>query len=259
MSILSVLGIVALVVWVFVSVLFLVSVIIKRNDIADIAWGPGIALVGWTAVLAAGVRDTATLILLGLVTVWALRLAIRIGARFARKKEEDPRYKVWRETWKYFYTRSYAQVFLLQGFLMIPMGYPIVHMAVFGAPSVGGLFLLGTFVWLTGFVIELVADAQLDRFLKDANNKGKLMQSGLWKYSRHPNYFGEVLLWWGIWIALLSTSYFYVALVSPLLITFLILKVSGIPMLENLMEKHPDWEVYKQKTSVFFLLPPKKT
>jgi steroid 5-alpha reductase family enzyme len=258
MSIISVLTIVVLVIWVYATLLFAVSIVIKRNDIADIAWGPGIALVGLTALLSTGVQDTTTLILFGLIVVWAFRLAVRVGARVLSHKEEDPRYKAWRDEWTWFYTRSYAQVYLLQGFLMIPLGYPIVHMAVYGAPIVGVLLYAGIAVWLIGFMFEVVGDWQLARFLKNPENKGKVIQQGLWKYSRHPNYFGEVTLWWGIWIALIGVPYFYLALISPLVITFLILKVSGIPMLEKLMEKNPNWEEYKRKTSVFIPLPPKK-
>jgi steroid 5-alpha reductase family enzyme len=112
-------------------------------------------------------------------------------------------------------------------------------------------------VWVIGFFFESVGDAQLSRFIKDPANKGKLMQSGLWKYTRHPNYFGEVTQWWGLWIIALSVSYGWLGIIGPLTITTLILKVSGIPLLEKSMEGNPEFQEYKKRTSVFFPLPPK--
>ena len=113
-------------------------------------------------------------------------------------------------------------------------------------------------MWILGFVFESVGDAQLARFIKDPANKGKLMQSGLWQYARHPNYFGEVLMWWGLWIIALSVPNGLYGIIGPLTITFLILKVSGIPMLEKRMEENPEFVEYKKRTSKFFPLPPKR-
>ena len=110
-------------------------------------------------------------------------------------------------------------------------------------------------VWILGFVFESVGDAQLARFIKDPANKGKLMQGGLWRYTRHPNYFGEVTMWWGIWLLALSTPYGFFSIIGPITITFLILKVSGIPMLEKKMEENPEFAEYKRRVSVFIPMP----
>jgi steroid 5-alpha reductase family enzyme len=123
--------------------------------------------------------------------------------------------------------------------------------------SLGLLDLLGIGIWLLGFYFEVVGDAQLAKFIKNPSNKGKLMQSGLWAYTRHPNYFGEVTLWWGIWLISLSVPNGWIGLIGPLTITILILKVSGIPMLEEKMAKNPEFAEYKRRVSMFLPLPPR--
>jgi steroid 5-alpha reductase family enzyme len=125
------------------------------------------------------------------------------------------------------------------------------------ASSLGIFDYVGLAIWMLGFYFESVGDSQLAKFMKDPLNKGKLMTSGLWKYTRHPNYFGEVTQWWGMWIIALSVPSGFIAIIGPLTITVLILKISGIPMLEKRMQLNPDFEAYKRRTSVFFPLPPK--
>jgi steroid 5-alpha reductase family enzyme len=119
----------------------------------------------------------------------------------------------------------------------------------------GGIFgffdYVGVFVWIIGFIFESVGDAQLKNFISDPQNKGKLMRSGLWQYTRHPNYFGEVMQWWGLWLVSLSVPNGIYFIFGPLTITYLILKVSGVPMLEKKMEENPDFADYKRTTSVF--------
>lgn len=255
----STLTTVALVLLLYVSVLFICSVIFKRNDVADIGWGIGILIV---ALVSYSEQLTPTLtskILVLLVGVWAVRLSVRIFIR-NRKKGEDERYKTWREMWgNMFYVRSFFQVYLLQGALMMLVGYAVIHATVYGLTEIHTLWLLvGVSVWLFGFLFEVISDYQLDAFLKREENKGQLMTQGLWKYSRHPNYFGEVVLWWGIWCIVLPLPFGFIAVVSPLTITYLILKVSGIPMVEKHMSHYIEFQSYKERTSAFIPLPPKK-
>jgi steroid 5-alpha reductase family enzyme len=251
------LGLVGSVIFTFVTLLFVLSIIIGRNDIADIAWGVGVLGVGLVSASVHGVSGLSAVILV-LATVWGLRLAVRIFLRNMRKSE-DARYKVWRETWgKWFYLRSYFQVYLLQGFLMLMVGYPLLHAVLYGnGVSLGFVAYLGLVIWCIGFVFEVTGDYQLDAYLKLPVKPSPVMESGLWKYTRHPNYFGEVTMWWGIWLMIATTPMSYLALIGPLTITFLILKVSGIPMLEKRFEGNPDFEAYKKRTSEFFPLPPK--
>lgn len=245
------------IIWVYSTILFLISYIIKRNDIADIAWGPGIAIVALVGYFTQINSSPLVLVLTCAVCIWALRLAIRIGIRNMRKTE-DPRYNTWRQSWgKWFYVRSYGQIYLLQGLLILIMGYPLLHFSLWHEPISLLIFMIGLCVWFAGFFCEIIADYQLDQFTSNPASRGKIMQTGLWHYSRHPNYFGEVLLWWGVWIAISSAPYSIYALISPILITFLILKVSGIPMTEKYFKNNPEFQKYKSRTSAFFPLPPK--
>jgi len=258
--ILSNLLVVGAVIFFFVTVLFFVSLVIKRNDIADIAWGLGILLVAIVSYSHSPLKGPLTTMLLIAATLWGVRLSVRIFLRNI-KKGEDYRYKKWRDEWgKWFYIRSYFQVYLLQGFLMVVVGYTFVHASVYGGTDkIGIIALIGMGIWCLGYFFEVVGDFQLDRFIKNKPEPGAILASGLWKYSRHPNYFGEVTMWWGLWFMVSTMPFGYIALISPLTITFLILKVSGIPMLEKKFEGNPNFELYKMRTSVFIPLPPRKS
>lgn len=234
---------------------FLVSVVKKRNDVADVAWGLGFVLMAWTSFFlfgASGVRGALVCIL---VSVWGLRLAWHIHRR-NRGKTEDYRYLAWRKEWgRWFYVRSYLQVYVLQGLLLFLIVLPVLIIQKSSGSPLGFFDLLGVMVWLIGMYFEAVGDAQLARFIHNPANAGRLMQSGLWAYTRHPNYFGEVTQWWGIWIVALAVPYGWLGGIGPVVITFLILKVSGIPMLEKKMESHPEFAGYKKRVRAFIPLP----
>ncbi|HWS48970.1 MAG TPA: DUF1295 domain-containing protein [Candidatus Methanoperedens sp.] len=249
MDILNSLLTVAFLIFGYMSSWFVISIIKKRNDIADIAWGMGFILISAYNIYSN--YNPRILLISLLVLVWGLRLAIHIYHRNKNKKE-DFRYLQWRHDWgKYFYLRSYLQVYLLQGFFMWLIAFPImINSAGFNL-----LNLLGILIWVFGFYYESTADAQLARFIKDPKNKGKIMDQGLWATSRHPNYFGEVTLWWGIWLLSFSNPNSLISIIGPLTITILILKVSGIPLLEKKYEGNPLYEAYKKKTSIFIPKP----
>lgn len=243
-------------VFLYMSAWFLVSVIKKRNDVADIAWGLGFVLISWVALYLSGFSVKA-FIIDTLVSIWGIRLASHIYKR-NKSKPEDSRYAEWRATWKHLYLRSYLQVFLLQGVFMYLISLPVLFINFTKTDQIGPLGFLGIFIWLFGFYFEYLADKQLSKFLSDPENKGKLMDKGLWRYSRHPNYFGEVTQWWGIFITTLSVPLGFLTIVGPLTITTLILFVSGVPLLEKKRAGNPAFEEYKKHTSVFIPLPPKK-
>ena len=228
-----------LIIFLFMTLAFILAIIFKRNDIADVAWGLGFIVVAIFNTLY--YPQTNTYIITILTAIWGLRLASHIFQRL-RSRPEDFRYQQWRTDWgKYFYIRSYLQVFLLQGFFMLLISLPVI--------LAGYTFTyLGIFVWLIGFFFESVGDKQLAEFIKNTNNKGKVMNQGLWAYTRHPNYFGEVAMWWGIW--LISGN--PLAVIGPLTISFLIIFVSGIPLLEKKYQNDPAYQNYKSHTSVFF-------
>jgi steroid 5-alpha reductase family enzyme len=236
---------------------FIAAQIRDRNDIADVAWGSGFILVAVVSLIAGGVYSTRGLLVSGLVLIWGLRLALHIHSR-NRGKGEDPRYRKWREEWgRWFVLRSFLQVFMLQGILLLLVAMPVIFANQAPAAPLGWLDLPGLAIWLFGFGFEAVGDWQLLKFIRKPGNKGKLMTDGLWRYTRHPNYFGEVTLWWGIWLMTLTLPGDWLTIIGPLTITFLILKVSGIPMLEKPYEDRDDFKEYQRRTSAFFPLPPK--
>jgi steroid 5-alpha reductase family enzyme len=240
----------------YVSVWFVISLLIKRNDIADIAWGLGfVAIVFFlyfthTPTLQSGIVYILTII-------WGIRLAIHIGLR-SKGKTEDFRYKKWRDEWgKYFVLRSFLQVYLLQGFFMWVISLPIIVVSTLKNQTTSPFILAGSIIWLVGFLFESIGDYQLMLFVKRKQNKSDIMQTGLWKYTRHPNYFGEVLVWWGIFIMVLPLPYGIWAIMSPITISFLLLYVSGIPMLEAKYELNQAFQAYKKRTSAFFPMLPR--
>ncbi len=239
------------------SLWFILSILKKRNDIADVAWGLGFILMTWVSFFLSDESGLRGIIVGLLVSIWGLRLAWHIYFR-NKGKTEDYRYLAWRKEWgKWFYFRSYFQVYILQGLFLFLIILPVLIINKNIGHAIGILGVVGILIWLVGFLFESIGDAQLSRFIKNPENKGKLMQSGLWSYTRHPNYFGEVLGWWGIWLISLSVPYGWLSIIGPITITFLILKVSGIPLLEKKMEENPDFAEYKKRVSVFIPLPKK--
>ena len=240
------------------SLWFIVALRLRRNDVADIAWGLGFILLTLVALLATARSSSRAILLLALVVAWGVRLSLYIGIR-NRGHAEDARYRKWREEWgPNVALRSYLQVFLLQGLLAIVVLLPVTHAFAQQDSALTALDALGAAIWLVGFVFETVGDLQLARFKSDSANRGRLITSGLWKYTRHPNYFGEVTLWWGVWLIACSNPGGWKTIVGPATITALILWVSGIPLLEKKYEGNVEFERYRQRTSPFFPLPQKK-
>ncbi|NIQ98523.1 MAG: DUF1295 domain-containing protein [Desulfuromonadales bacterium] len=253
----GVFGVALTIILLVMTATFVVAMIIKDNSIVDIVYGLAFLLSCWAAFLCCGEAHPRALLALGLVTLWGGRLAGHIFLR-KRGEEEDFRYRQWREEWgALFVPRSFLQIFMLQGAVVFIVALPVFLVIRQPGGGLGWLDLLGTLVWLLGFTFEAVGDFQLMRFKSDPSNKGRIMQSGLWRYTRHPNYFGEATLWWGLFFIALGVPYGWVAVVSPLLIDFLLLKVSGIPMLEAKYEGDPEFEAYKQRTNTFFPWLPK--
>lgn len=251
-EIINIYQILILVIFVYMNLWFLVSILKKRNDVADVAWGIGFLLATLTSFLLSENSSIRSVIVLNLITLWSLRLSFHIYFR-NRGKKEDYRYENWRKEWgKWFYLRTYFQVFILQGALLLLIVSPAILSTLYVGNNLNILDFLGIVIWIVGFVFESVGDLQLMKFIKNPENKGKLLQTGLWKYTRHPNYFGEVAQWWGISIIALSVPFGFLGILGAATITFLILKVSGIPMLENKMQDHPDFKEYARKTNKFF-------
>jgi steroid 5-alpha reductase family enzyme len=239
----------ALIILVCMTILFLVATKTRNNSIIDIFWGPGFLAITLFSFLSTDQITAKKIILLCMVAVWGLRLSWHILVR-NKGRGEDFRYLAWRKQWKFFYLRSYFQVFILQGTIMLIVASPLILVISSASEHTGVLELSGVVVFITGFLIESIADYQLKVF-KASGNSGELMTSGLWQYSRHPNYFGEALLWWGIWLLSIPEINGLFTIISPVLITVLLRYVSGVPLLEKRQEKHPEWEEYKSKVPPF--------
>jgi steroid 5-alpha reductase family enzyme len=236
---------------------YLVALIRKRYDVADVAWGIGFIVAAATAMAATGAATDRSVVVTVLVVAWGLRLAVHVGVRNAGRGE-DPRYRKWREEWgKHAALRAFLQVFLLQHCLVLVVLAPVTYVIVHGGGPLTTLDAIGLCVWGAGFAFEAVGDYQLLRFTREPASKGRIMTTGLWKYTRHPNYFGEVTLWWGVFLIALAVPGGWMTVVGPLAITGLILGVSGIPMLEARYEGNAAFAEYKRRTSAFFPLPPR--
>ena len=249
---------VAIAVAAYMAAVFLVAVALRDNSVADIAWGPGFILAGGVAWWLNARATPRAALVLTLVALWGVRLAAHIFARH-RGKGEDFRYAGWRAEWgSLFLLRSFLQVFMLQGALLVIVALPVLYvMAAPGPAAITLLDALGTLVWLTGFVFESVGDLQLTRFLADPANRGRVMTTGLWRCTRHPNYFGEVACWWGIYLIACAVPGGWLTVPGPLVITVLILFVSGIPLLEAKSMLKPEFREYAKRTNAFFPWFPK--
>lgn len=237
---------------------FIVSVIKEDASVVDVAWGLGFIGIALLTMFANVSFVDRSYLVLALVTIWGLRLAGHIYLR-NRGKKEDWRYAQWRKDWgDMFLQRSFSQIFMLQGVLMLAVAVPIIFI---NSAQEAGLTIYdwaGVFVWLIGFYFETLGDYQLRKFKQNPRNKGRIMTKGLWAYTRHPNYFGEVTMWWGMFLIALNLPNGIYALVGPLTITFLIIGVSGIPLLEKKYEGNKEFQEYKKRTSAFFPWIPKE-
>lgn len=239
---------------------WLVSLVKKNASIVDIFWGLGFILIAWVTFFRAQGNLERQIVLTGLTTVWGLRLSLHILKR-SWGHGEDRRYQAWRE--KYganFWWVSLFSIFATQGILIwiISLSVQVGQLSP-RPPGLTGLDVLGTLVWAAGFTFEAVADRQLARFRADPANKGNVMNQGLWAFSRHPNYFGETLIWWGLWLIAAATPGGFWTIVSPLAITYLLLKVSGVTLLEkDIVDRRPEYQKYKDTVSAFVPWFPKK-
>ncbi len=247
-----------LVIFIYMTSWFLVALWKKRNDVVDIAWGLGFVLVAWVLWFVYQPSTVHSLMLLGVITIWGVRLAWHIGQRWLRSPQEDYRYAQWRAEWgKWVIPRSFFQVFMLQGAILLIVSLPsLIAMTDMSSTPLQWWNGVGLSIWCIGFFFEAVGDYQLGQFVKK-KKPGQIMTTGLWKYTRHPNYFGEVTQWWGIWLLVSGLSGWIWAVLSPLTISYLILKVSGIPLLEKKYEGNKDFEEYRSRTSAFFPWIPK--
>ncbi len=237
---------------------FIIAYIKEDNTIADTAWGLGFSVVAWASLMQNGNYQLAGLITTILVTIWSIRLIWHINLR-NKGKSEDIRYKKMRESWgAWAPVHSFFKVFMLQGVLLLIVSYEVMVINASSNAPLTYWGIMGICLWFIGFLFEAVGDYQLYIFMKNPENKGKLLMDGLWRYTRHPNYFGEICMWWGIYGLAIASPYQLSAVMSPITITILLVFVSGVPMTEKLLAVHPDFANYKKRTSALIPWFPKK-
>jgi steroid 5-alpha reductase family enzyme len=238
---------------------WVVSLAIRDASIVDIVWGLGFVLVAWVSFAVADGSDARRALVVVLTTLWGVRLAGYLAWRNLGQGE-DYRYQAMRRRHgARFGLVSLFLVFGLQGLGMWTVSLPVQAAQVPDTPSgLVALDYVGLALWCAGMFFETVGDLQLARFRSDPSNGGKVMDRGLWRYTRHPNYFGDFCVWWGLGAIALATGEAWWALAGPLVMTVLLMRVSGVPMLERHMRKRrPGYEDYARRTSAFFPRPPR--
>ncbi|MBM3658254.1 MAG: DUF1295 domain-containing protein [Actinobacteria bacterium] len=239
-------------------VTWLVSLPLRNASIVDLIWGLGFVLVAWAVRLTVDGNSARQWLLVAMVTIWGLRLSIYLTWR-NHGNGEDYRYQAMRRHWgPRFWWVSLFTVFVLQGVLMWTVSIGVQLGQVPDTPGLGPLAALGVLVWLVGITFEAVGDAQLARFKGDPANRGKVMDRGLWRYTRHPNYFGDACVWWGIALVAAESGLGAFGIIGAVVMTVLLRRVSGVTLLEKSLKKRREgYEEYIARTSPFVPRPPR--
>ncbi len=235
--------------------LWAISILIGRVSFIDAFWGVGFVVVAWTAASEAAELGPIQMVVLALVTLWGLRLGLYLLRRFLRDGE-DSRYvrmtKGKDGVSRHIFTLWF--VFGLQGLLMLAISAPLISAMAQPSASLDTFAYAGIGLWTVGAFFEWVGDLQLSKFKADPASEGKVLDTGLWAWTRHPNYFGDTCVWWGIWLV----GHDLTVIFAPALMTFLLMKWSGVPLLEKgLKKRRPGYEDYIMRTSSFFPRPPR--
>lgn len=239
-----------------VSVLFVISLWIKKADIIDIYWGPAFLLSSLIILFLNQSYSLPSIVIIFVLGLWSIRLGSHLYSRNIGQSE-DIRYTKIRS--KYGNLGLFMINYVVQATLIPIISLPIIIVVVSNLNELNFVSYAAIIVALSGIIIEALADSQLKEFKRHESNKNKVMNLGLWNYSRHPNYFGNSIMWWGIGVYCFSISFNFIALISPVAMTYLLIKVSGVSMLENQIKHTKDgYEEYIKTTSAFIILPKKK-
>lgn len=243
------------------TVVWMLSLRLRDASIADVCWGLGFVLLAWLYCFLTPAPTNRSWLVATLVTLWGTRLSAHIFRR-NHGRGEDPRYQAMRASHeRTFWWRSLFTVFWLQGALLWFVSLPLL--VAIRATQPAGLTVvdgLGVLLFAIGFGFEVVGDHQLERFKAQPGNRGKVLESGLWRYTRHPNYFGDATVWWGLYVIAASTSSGWMTVLSPSLMTLLLVRVSGVTLLEKgLTASKPGYRAYIARTPAFFPWFPRGT
>jgi len=248
------------VIFIYMTLLFVVAQFLKNNAIVDIGWGIGFVIIAVTSLLSTQNYYVHAILVAILVTLWGARLGIYLLIR-AWGKPEDFRYANFRKQWgKRVKVIAFFRVFMLQGAIMLVISYPIIRTIYSDTSgSISGLAVIGAAIWAIGYFFQVVGDAQLAAFRKRRRSKEEVLTTGLWKYTRHPNYFGEASMWWGLAIIALTVANGYWGILSALAMNFLLVKVSGVPFLDRRYANNMQYQQYKRVTNRFIPWLPKRS
>ena len=241
-------------------IFFIIGLWKKNHTFVDTAWGLSFIIVAHITFWMQPAHTIIQWVVLAMVTLWGLRLFNYIMLR-TLGTAEDPRYQQMREKMqskKHELLVTYLRIYVAQGFLAWIIAAPVAFINTTRQDGAMPFYIIGVALWGMGFLFEVIGDKQLKEFLAVKQNQGKIMTGGLWKYSRHPNYFGEASMWWGIFIIALGFQGGWMFFFGPLLITFLLLFISGVPLAEKLIEGLTGFADYKNRTSMFIPWFPKK-
>ncbi|NVM19811.1 MAG: DUF1295 domain-containing protein [Candidatus Lokiarchaeota archaeon] len=259
----------AIALFIYIFIAFIVGTVKKNNGIMDIFYGPAYFVVAITSftfnIMLTSMLSIRQVIATFLVLIWALRLAVYVYIR-NRGKPEDYRYKAIRDRMKTnVAVKSFFKIYLFQGMIVFLVAITVWFVNVSDNPPLVSLLdfegitlWLGVTIWLIGFLFETIADNSLYKFIQNPENKGKIMTKNVWKYSMHPNYFGEVTQWWGLFVIALAVPFGFITIIGPAYITFQIIKVSGVRLLDKRYAGNEEYQAYKRKTRAFFPWFPKK-
>lgn len=240
-----ILGLVLL--FVYLSSMVAFAYYVGDTSIANFTWGGGVMLISLFTFFTMSTHLARQWLVTYMIVWWASRLIMHVYKRYTGT---DPRFKAWK--WQGFKAFIMNCIWIYGQVIMIAiMSYPIVLINTSQVPGLTLLDVCGIVLWLFGYRYEAVADQQLLKFMRNPNNKGHVLKTGLWRYSRHPNYFGETCMWWGIFVIALSVPYGWTAIVAPITITFLLRFVTGVPLLEHAMKDNPEYQAYKKTTNAF--------
>ena len=234
---------------VYLSLMFLIIQLKRDNSLGNFTWGVGCVLITLYTFFINSAYLPRHILITSLVTLWGIRLGTYFYSRY--KPGADPRFISWQASGgpaALFF--SFAWIFLGQATLMIIMSLPSIAVNFSRIIDLNWLDILATITWSIGFYFESIGDWQLHKFMKNPENKGKVLKSGLWRYTRHPNYFGEILMWWSIFLIALSVPYGIFTVIAPLTITILLRYFTGVPMLEKSMQKNPEYQQYQKTTNM---------
>ncbi|WP_162463309.1 DUF1295 domain-containing protein [Paenibacillus psychroresistens] len=236
---------------IFMVLFFLVAQIIKDNSIIDIGWGIGFVIVAFVSFFHSKGYDSRQLLVLIMVVIWGTRLALHLYIR-SIGRGEDFRYANFRKDWgKNAFIIAFFRVFMMQGVIMLLLSYPLLRVNAVQSSGLDVWAVIGLVVWCVGFLFQAIGDYQLEHFKKTRTNKDAILKTGLWRFTRHPNYFGEAAMWWGIFLVVLPVHLGWTAVFSALFINLLLLKVSGVPFLDKRYAGNEAYQTYKQETNLF--------